>query len=559
MNGIATDTALVAAARDGAQEALDELVRRHLPLVYNIVGRALPERADVDDVVQETMLLAVRNLPELRDEHTFRSWLVTVTMNQIRRHCQSRPAPPHSLEEPAAVANPDTDFAQLTLTELGLSGQRRETVEATRWLDEDDRELLSLWWLVTTGHLARTELADAIGLDTHHVTVRVSRMTTQLDTARLVVRALTAVPRCAELAQVIRPWNGRPSELWRKRLARHLSECGYCGALGTDLVPAERLLANLALVPPPIGYTAYLLARTASDTTTASGTSIRTRPASHRGFGAPKHRAGRSFGSFTGKPLLVAAALTTAIVTAAMGIDTLASPDSGKPRDLVAADDSGSIPAPSPKTATDSTPTTTTTPTSTSSPTATATATATPTSSPTATTTPTQTAQPRTPSSTPSPHASTAAPSHAANPPTPGSPEAAAAAAVLTVINQARAAQNLPPLQTSTGLESSSRVHTQTMAAGCGLQHQCPGEANVADRETAAGVQFGISGENAGQSSRDADITSRAVSMTNAMLAEQPPNDGHRRNILSPDFRHIGTTVLRDSSGTVWTTQDFSD
>jgi uncharacterized protein YkwD len=43
------------------------------------------------------------------------------------------------------------------------------------------------------------------------------------------------------------------------------------------------------------------------------------------------------------------------------------------------------------------------------------------------------------------------------------------------------------------------------------------------------------------------------------MLAEQPPNDGHRQNILSRSFRFVGITVTRDSSGTVWMTQDFSN
>ena len=43
------------------------------------------------------------------------------------------------------------------------------------------------------------------------------------------------------------------------------------------------------------------------------------------------------------------------------------------------------------------------------------------------------------------------------------------------------------------------------------------------------------------------------------MLNEQPPNDGHRLNILSTSYAHIGIAVLRGSDGTVWLTQDFSN
>ncbi|PYC87638.1 RNA polymerase subunit sigma-70 [Streptomyces tateyamensis] len=139
----------------------------------------------------------------------------------------------------------------------------------------------------------------------------------------------------------------------------------------------------------------------------------------------------------------------------------------------------------------------------------------------------------------------------------------AAANQVLAVINQARAAQGVAPLQMLAGLQTSADAHNHTMAGGCGLSHQCPGEAAFGDREHAAGVQWGTAGENIGDGGPVADTTDAAakmaVGLTNSMLAEQPPNDGHRRNILNPDFHHIGIELLRDSSGTLWMTQDFSD
>ena len=78
------DTGLVRAARAGQRQALDELVAACLPLVYNLVGRAMSGRADIDDVVQETLLRVVRHLSELRDVTAFRSWLVAITVRQIR-------------------------------------------------------------------------------------------------------------------------------------------------------------------------------------------------------------------------------------------------------------------------------------------------------------------------------------------------------------------------------------------------------------------------------------------------------------------------------------------
>ncbi|MFJ6952980.1 RNA polymerase sigma factor, partial [Micromonospora aurantiaca (nom. illeg.)] len=217
--GRADMSTVVDAARRGDRAAVDELVSHCLPLVYNIVGRALNRSADVDDVVQNTMLSVVRGLPGVREPQLFRSWLVAVTMNEIRTHTQRRhttPAPPEDIDN---VIDPRADFEDLTLTQLRLADQRREVVLATRWLDDDHRHLLSLWWLVEAGHLSRADLVDALKLAPHHVTVRVSRMKAQLDTARLVVRALTARPGCAGLADTASGWDRRPAPVWRKRFA----------------------------------------------------------------------------------------------------------------------------------------------------------------------------------------------------------------------------------------------------------------------------------------------------------------------------------------------------
>ncbi|MDG4807529.1 sigma-70 family RNA polymerase sigma factor [Micromonospora sp. WMMD1120] len=255
------DTGLVVAARQGDQRALDDVVAASLPLVYNIVGRALRGHADVDDVVQETLVRVIRYLPALNDPAAYRSWLVAITIRQVRdwetrrRVALNRDA---GLDAINNVPDPAADFAGMTILRLGLTDQRREVAEATRWLDQDDQELLSLWWLEETGEITRNEVADALGLSPGHVAVRVHRMKEQIQSARGVVRALRARPGCPDLRGVIAEWDGVPSPLWRKRLARHVRDCAFCGRLGTTLVPIDRLLAGLPLLPLPAGLDAHL-------------------------------------------------------------------------------------------------------------------------------------------------------------------------------------------------------------------------------------------------------------------------------------------------------------
>ncbi len=244
------DTATVVAARDGDPAAVDRLVAGYLPLVYTIVGRSLDGHADVDDVVQDVMLRVLRNLGDLREPEAFRSWLVAITVRQVRERYRARRGAPDALL-PDDIRDPGADFTDLAITRLELSGQRRETAEATRWLDEENRELLSLWWLEASGELTRDEIVAATDVTRQHAAVRIQRMKGQLETARVVVRALAATPPCGDLHTLLADWDGRPGALWRKRIARHTRDCRHCSPAWSGLVAAERLLAGMALIPVP--------------------------------------------------------------------------------------------------------------------------------------------------------------------------------------------------------------------------------------------------------------------------------------------------------------------
>jgi RNA polymerase sigma factor (sigma-70 family) len=251
---VGPDPSMVAAARAGDEQALDQLVAQCLPLVYNIVGRALDGHDDVDDVVQETLLRVVRGLGELRDPAAFRSWLVAIAVRQVRDREQARKASWHhrtGLDAAELIPDPASDFASVTILRLGLTDQRREIAEATRWLDPDDRTLLALWWLEETGDIGRSDLADALGLTRQHAAVKVQRMKEQLETSRTVVRALGAADACARLTGLTGAWDGVPSPLWRKRFARHVRGCDACGRSGAVLLPMDRLLSGLPLLPVP--------------------------------------------------------------------------------------------------------------------------------------------------------------------------------------------------------------------------------------------------------------------------------------------------------------------
>jgi uncharacterized protein YkwD len=149
--------------------------------------------------------------------------------------------------------------------------------------------------------------------------------------------------------------------------------------------------------------------------------------------------------------------------------------------------------------------------------------------------------------------------------PTTGAPKSgydAAAQAILDQTNAWRRAAGLRPYTMLSGLVASAHKHNLLMAASCGLSHECSGEPGLGDRISAQGVRWRAIGENIGWqgpvSNNVAAITDSAKRSNTSMYNEKPPNDGHRRNLLSSTFTHMGVDVIRDSKGKVWLTEDFS-
>ncbi|MFI5896098.1 sigma-70 family RNA polymerase sigma factor [Actinoplanes sp. NPDC051513] len=255
------EEALVVAARAGDRAALNELFGRHLPMVYNLVRRALPGDAAADDVVQDVLVRALRQIPDLRSAASFRPWLAAIAVRQIGSHlarvdsAARRSAP---LDTALGRPDPGADVEGPALLRVELSSQRQQVGHALRWMGADERAAFSLWWLEMIGELSRTDVAGALGTSVAHAGVRMQRMREQLEASRQIVAALEAMPGCDLLGDIAAEWDGRPSPYWRKRLGRHVPSCPVCARATGRLLPSDRLLAGLVLLPVPAALGAAL-------------------------------------------------------------------------------------------------------------------------------------------------------------------------------------------------------------------------------------------------------------------------------------------------------------
>ncbi|MFJ5063656.1 sigma-70 family RNA polymerase sigma factor [Streptomyces nigra] len=528
-------TALVTAARDGDPQAQDALVGAYLPLVYNVVGRALNGSVDVDDVVQETMLRALDALDGLRTPESFRSWLVAIAMNQVRAHWHARQNAPGGVEEARELADPGADFVDLTMVRLQLSGQRRETARATRWLEPDDRGLLSLWWLECAGELTRAEVAQALELSPQHTAVRVQRMKAQLEAARVVVRALDSRPLCEELHGLLGSWDGRPSALWRKRIARHARGCARCSGLWSGLMPAEGLLAGLALVAAAPALLDRI--RSAADLAPAGSASALAADGhgGHRAAGSRSAARGEARRRRRNRRRAVGGAVVAACV-AGGGLWYFDSvPGTGRQEPAAARGAGAAVPdelvEPSPVSTS-------------ASPSASASTSPKPSAKPSKKTTPSPSAK-KTEKATPASQAPTRASRKAASAPQQEAPSGTVGQ-VVALVNKERAAAGCGPLAEDSLLDKSAQAHSADMAARDFFDHTNPDGADPGQRITAAGYRWSTYGENIAMGQQTPE----------AVMESWMNSPGHRANILNCSFKDIGVGV-HEGPGGPWWTQNF--
>jgi RNA polymerase sigma factor (sigma-70 family) len=107
------DRALVMQAQAGDRQALEALVGRHQPWIYNIAIRMLAHPQDAEDATQEILIKAITRLSSFEGRSRFRTWLYRIVVNHVLNARRGRAEPPtagfacyaHALD-----ATPDLDL-----------------------------------------------------------------------------------------------------------------------------------------------------------------------------------------------------------------------------------------------------------------------------------------------------------------------------------------------------------------------------------------------------------------------------------------------------------------
>jgi RNA polymerase sigma-70 factor, ECF subfamily len=94
---VSEDAMLVSAARDGDRAAFGRLYDRYARMVHGVLLAKVPV-SEVDDLVQDAFLQALRRLSTLRDPGSFGAWLAAITRN-LANDYHRRSVPETQLED----------------------------------------------------------------------------------------------------------------------------------------------------------------------------------------------------------------------------------------------------------------------------------------------------------------------------------------------------------------------------------------------------------------------------------------------------------------------------
>lgn len=150
--------ALVTRALEGDRWAADALYRRHAPDVFRVATLLLGRSAEVDDVVQDAFVKALKGLETLRDRASFGGWVVRIAANLARSRLRRR-----GLFRRLGLDRGEEDVSFEALATPDVSVERRAELArigaAVRALPAEQRVA---WTLRRVEGWALAEIAEAV-------------------------------------------------------------------------------------------------------------------------------------------------------------------------------------------------------------------------------------------------------------------------------------------------------------------------------------------------------------------------------------------------------------
>lgn len=173
------EAGLLERVKAGDKECFIELIRPYTRNVYLAAYAILRNPQDAEEVSQETFMKALRSIESFRGESRFKSWLITIALNEARmKYRRDRRAMMESLDEDHEIDQEEyqprefADWREIPSESLERKEVQTALAKALAELPETFREVLVLR---DVQHLSIAETAEALHISQALVKTRLYR------------------------------------------------------------------------------------------------------------------------------------------------------------------------------------------------------------------------------------------------------------------------------------------------------------------------------------------------------------------------------------------------
>lgn len=187
----ATDEQLVERVQAGDRQAAETLVRRYTTPLYNFAYRFTGNREEAQEVAQEALLKALKNVDRFDPRYKFSSWVFRICRNHsIDRKRRKRPAAELNEEITADPGHADPDGTGTRSPERGAMQSEQNVMlhRALEQLGEKYREIIVLYHF---SGLSYTDIADTLQIPQGTVMNRLFRARRKLRDEMLRLQEVT--------------------------------------------------------------------------------------------------------------------------------------------------------------------------------------------------------------------------------------------------------------------------------------------------------------------------------------------------------------------------------
>ena len=159
---------LVRRCKTGDKEAFCSLIELHHSAIFGTAYLMTHDRGMAEDVVQESLIKMWKHIPSLRQQSSFKPWLIRIVVNEVKQQFRKKRAPVVPLDEALDIPDEVEDIETKTIRQE----EQEDLMKTLNKMPAEQREILILRYF---SDLTVPEIAAVTGQHEGTIKSRLSR------------------------------------------------------------------------------------------------------------------------------------------------------------------------------------------------------------------------------------------------------------------------------------------------------------------------------------------------------------------------------------------------